>query len=330
MKCKNFIIGMAFICIVAVFMLFSNKGLEGALNGIWISYNVIIPSLLPLTVFSLIIFESNILKICKSNRFSIYVMSFIGGFPVGAKIIEKSYINGDITKRNAELMLCYCVNSTPSFIVISVGLGILSDIRFGYIYLIANLISGMILFLIMSLFYENEVTERRTVSYKSFSEIFVNSTYEATNSMINVCGFVVLFSSINAILSSLINNNAIKNISLIFLEITNGIILADKNIYLIAFLLGFAGFSVHFQVLSICKNLKPNYTLFLLFRIIHGILMMIISKIIIRFFGISLSTVLLSSNNIYEFSQISAVFGVLFIVLSIMFIISVSIENNKM
>ena len=212
MKCKNFIIGIAFICIVAVFLLFSNKGLEGALNGVRISFNVIIPSLLPLTVFSLIIYESNILKVFKSNRLSIFAMSFVGGFPVGTKIIEKSYTNGDITKRNAELMLCYCVNSTPSFIVISVGLGILSDIRFGYIYLIANLISGMILFLIMSLFHTDRVTERKTVSNKSFSEIFVNSTYEATNSMINVCGFVVLFSSINAILSSLINNIAIKNI----------------------------------------------------------------------------------------------------------------------
>lgn len=253
-------------------------------------------------------------------------MSLVGGFPVGAKLIECAYNNGSISKRNAELMLCYCLNSAPAFIVSSVGIGMLLDIRLGIVFLTSNFISSLIILHLTIPFKEKGDSRNcETRESRSFSDIFVKATYDATNTMLSICGFIVLFSAIIEILKSFtIKTNYILSL----LEISNGIVLADGVVYLIAFLIGFAGFCVHFQVLSICKTLKPRYILVLISKIIHGFLMIIFSKVIIKMFNISVFTSSQASEIAYKFSEISVCFGIAFICLSVLFIISVCKEYN--
>ena len=317
-----------FFCLFSLFciIIFSAESLVGALNGIKVCYSIIVPSVFPLTVISLMLFESNLLK--EQNGLTIYFMSLFGGFPVGAKLIEGAYNNGSISKKNAELMLCYCLNSAPAFIVSSVGIGILSNIRVGFIFLLSNFLSSVILMLITIPFKDKtENTKLKICEQNSFSDIFVKSTYDASNTMLSICGFIVLFSAIIEILKSILDD---INPLLSFIEITNGIVLAEGSVYLIAFLIGFAGFCVHFQVLSICKTLKPRYILILITKIIHGFLMVVFSKIFIKIFNITVYTSSMAAKQIYKFSEISVCFGIAFICLSVLFIVSVSKEYNKM
>ena len=326
MKSKIYIKGIVCLLFLLVIIIFSAESLVGALNGIKICYSIIVPSIFPLTVVSLMLYESNILK--EYSNLTIYFMSLISGFPVAAKLIEGAYNNGNISKRNAELMLCYCLNSAPAFIVSSVGVGILLDIKLGFMFLISNFIASLILMLITIPFKETITSTKCTTrENKSFSDAFVKSTYDATNTMLSICGFIVLFSAIIEILKSISDE---INPLLSFLEITNGIVLADGSVYLIAFLIGFAGLSVHFQILSICKTLKPRYVLILISKIIHGILMVIFSKIFIKIFDLSVYTSSSAIRQTYKFSEISVFFGIAFICLSVLFIISVSKEYNKM
>ena len=61
----------------------------GVAKGLYISGNVIIPSLFPFGVIVLIILRSNI-KILPDTVF-VFLLSIIGGYPVGAQLIEEIY-----------------------------------------------------------------------------------------------------------------------------------------------------------------------------------------------------------------------------------------------
>lgn len=337
MKYKSLFIVVLFACLSTSLLVFSGAGSSGAMYGLKLCYNVVIPSLFPFTVFSLIIFECGFfeklkLRFGSKNNFeeiSVFLLSCIGGFPVGAKLINNLYKRKGINKKNAELMLGYCVSSGPSFIILSVGSQILNNILIGYVLFFANLLSNLIILVVVQKFKTNDIiinTEK--TPNKNFAEIFVNSTYDAVLAMLNICAYVVLFSTIINVINSIFENSIFKTVLLSLLEITNGVSL-NTNIYSIAFLLGFGGLCVHLQIISMCKDIKPKYSNFFFFRIIHGFLLFILTKIIIAVFGINVSALSGALNATYKFSEISTVFGLCLIALSVAFIISVNRKINN-
>ena len=335
---KRLFIFFIFTIVSLCLLIYSGPCLKGAKNGIELCFSVVIPSLFSFTVCALIISESGFIEKL-NNKFLykkdfpiidafIFVFSLLGGFPIGAKLINNSYIKNNITKSKAEAMLSYCVNSGPAFIIVAIGNGILHDKRLGLVLFCANFLSSSTLFMIISLLYKGKQKRKRLlIKDKTFAEIFVNSTYEATKAMGLICAFVILFSTIIEFLNSMLKPTNINRIIISLLEITNGVTMLE-NIYLIAFLLGFSGICVHFQVLSMCGAVRIKYIKFLIFRIMHGIMNTAYTFIITTVFKISISTV--SNNNDFSimFSERSMVFGIIFILLSVAFICSVNTKNN--
>lgn len=334
MKLDKLFIILVFTILSTCLLVFSNAGSYGALVGLKLSYSTIIPSLFPFTVCALIIFECylsqsiNIKKITRLNEIIIYLISLIGGFPVGAKLIEKAYVNKQISKSNAEFMLAFCVNSGPAFIIIVIGSGFLSSIKLGYLLFTANLLATLTLLIFYIIYFPKHESKKVAPVSKSFSENFVSSTYEATQAILMICAYVVLFSTIIEIIKKIITVCTVRNYLISLLEITNGIAYAENNIYYISFLLGFSGLCVHFQVISMCSTLKPNYFKFLLFRLIHGALNIFYVKELTKILKISTKTISLRNNIQFCFTNHSILFGVLFIMLSIAFMLSVKKENN--
>ena len=332
MKYKSLFIVVIFACLSTSLIVFSGESNSGATDGLKLCYNVVIPSLFPFTVFSLIIFESGFFERLNINKnfeeLFIFFLSIIGGFPVGAKIINNAYKRKNLTKKNAELMLGYCVSSGPSFIILSLGSQILNNKLIGYILFISNLTANLIIMITLSKFKEinTEMIKSKSGS-KPFSEIFVNSTYDATLSIISICAYVTLFSTIISVINKMFGENAIKKSLLPLLEITNGVTITD-NIYYIAFLMGFGGFCVHIQILTMCSDLKPNYLKFFAFRTLHGTLLIIITKLFLFFYKIDVSALSDNSKLTYIFSENSTFFGICLITLSIAFILSVNRKNN--
>ncbi len=327
-----------FACLSTTLLVFSGSGSSGAMNGLKLCYNVVIPSLFPFSVFSLIIFECGFfdrvkLKLGSKYNFeeiSIFILSCVGGFPVGAKLINNSYKRNSIKKRNAELMLGYCASSGPSFIILSVGSQILNNKMLGYVLFISNFLSNIVIMIILRNFKEKDITSKPVkIQSKSFSEVFVNATYDAIEAILSICAYVVLFSTIISVANEIFDENNFKTVFLSMLEITNGVLL-NTNIFSIAFLLGFGGICVHLQILSMCRDLKPKYVNFFFYRIFHGLLLCIFTKIIISVFNIKISV---SNSNIiatYRFSEISTFFGICMITLSVAFLISVSRKSNNL
>lgn len=302
---------------------FPSGSSSGALSGIKICCSVIIPSLFPFAVATIIIFEYISRGIKPKNYTAIIMLfSFIGGYPVGSKLIENAYSSGIISKRKAELMLGYCVNSGPSFIIIFVGNGVLKNNTLGFILLVSNLLSSLIIFLIYRQLEKSENRyDKGKIEKLNFSDSFVKATYDAAYSMIGICAFVVLFSSIIGTVTEIFSGGNIKQLTMM-LEVSNGIVQAKGNIFLISFLLGFAGISVHFQILSLCNKLKPNYMRFLFSRVLHGLLSTGITFVIIKCLKISLPTILPNSYSV-TVSEKTLLFSLFLMLTSIIFMASI-------
>ena len=298
-KVLSLLIASAFI-----FLVITNPKIctAGAAKGLILSGRVIIPSLFPFTACVLFIMKSGGLDLLdfispftkkifhlSSEQFSLMLLSFIGGYPVGAKLLNESVRSGRLSKENAGIMLNYCVNAGPAFIILAVGSEILGSKKIGYILLSAHLIASLILSLILSLRIKNNCVLLKAKDNFDVADNFVSSVSEAASSVFSVCAYVILFSTVNEYLNHFCEKiPVLKSISSL-LEVTNAVTNIN-NIIIIAFLLGFSGISVWCQILSVGKLIKINFPLFVLSRIAHGALSALICAILLKLFGIAVKT----------------------------------------
>ena len=334
------IISFFFILVFCFFMLFFKDSSKNAvINGLAICGNTVIPSLFPFTFCSIYILKAleslkiknepkiiNKLFSLNFNEFSSFLLSFIGGYPTGAKLVAELYKNAQIAPKKANLMLCYCVNSGPAFLIMTVG-GFFANEKIGYILFLAHISASILIALILSRFMPKQMDKTASVN-KTFSltEQFIYSVKEAAACVFSICQYVILFSVINSFFIELGKIFSFLNLLPLVLEITLAVT-KTKNIYTLAFLCGFAGVSVWLQILSVTKDFKKNLPLFVSFRIIHGLLSSLLIFILLKIFKIHFATF---SNNINitfkgEYSNTALFFSL--ISMAILFIIST--KNKK-
>lgn len=218
-------------------------------------------------------------------------------------------------------MLAYCVNSGPAFIIIGVGSTILNSKELGVLLFVSNFLASFIIAFILRFQNKKTFTINNNINEKQpLSDVFVESTAKASSSIIGICGFVILFSTLIEVIKSLNVPKVIGNIVSSLLEITNGTIICDKNIYVIAFLLGFAGICVHFQILSVTKTLKPNYFRFIIFRVIHGVITAFFLFILLKIHPVVLPTINGNINFSGAISSISLPFAASLVLLCTVFL----------
>jgi len=327
MRKKNLLYITVCFCFMTSLIVYPSVASDGVKYGLSLCASVLIPSLFPFTVASLVLFKLKVPVL--SQKAIIMLLSHLGGYPVGAKLIDTAYKEKEIDKKTAELMLGYCVNSGPAFIIIVIGIGIWKSRTIGLILLTASILSSALIMLMNMCAVPKFETEIKTPkNHSSFSDIFVDATQEATGSMFKICGSVVLFSALISLVKPLLQNLTFSDTLLSTLEITNGVVLAQNNIYLTAFLMGFGGLSVHFQILSICENVRPNYLRFLLFRIIQGVLCSVIASFLLKIFKISTQVLNSHREFCFELSKYSIVFSVMLMICCLLFMLSVRKPDN--
>lgn len=160
---------------------------------------------------------------------------------------------------------------------------------------------------ILSKAYKTMIQSKRSDG-RSFGTMLGDSIKNSMNLIIAIGGFIIFFSVIISLLTKINIISGISSILAVFLqplgidaslinsifcgvfEMTNGINLASNSssIYLYkvlaaSFMLGFAGFSIHFQVISIISNTNLNYIPYLIGKFIQGILASIYTYVLFKF-----------------------------------------------
>ena len=214
------------------------------------------------------------------------LMGIISGYPVGAKIVANLKEQNLCTDIEAERLLAFTNNSGPLFIVGTVGIGLFYNASIGLILLIAHILACLTTGFIFRWWGKSKEKNYRnseysinssTLSFCNLGEILSKSILNSINTILMIGGFVVLFSIIISMLQTSNLLNIISNVFSIFgipncfiisiltglIEVTNGIsFICTQNINihiqipLCSFILGFGGFSVLLQVLSITSKAK--------------------------------------------------------------------------
>ena len=330
MKRIIYFLSVAFVLAFSVLILKNPQiCITATAYGINLSARVLIPSLYPFTFCVLFILNSGFLnsfnfldKIFKKlfgmngYLFSVFLLSLIGGYPLGAKLISDSQIDS----KTAKNMLNYCVNAGPAFIITAIGSGIFNSKKIGLILFISHILPSFLLaFLFRKKLNPNSINKKNVIS---IADNFVLSASSAASALISICTYVLLFSVITAYID---HYTFLKPLTLL-LEVTNSISQTNNSL-LISALLGFGGISIWCQVYSLSKKVKPDFLTFPLCRIFHAFFSAALTYTAIKVLGITVPT--LSNGKMFIFSafESTAAVGYSLITLGILFMISLKQKN---
>lgn len=272
----------------------------------------IMPSLFPMFIISSILVEIDIPKILgnifkkpmnilfktKGEGAFIFFMSMITGFPSSAKYINDLLNKKQINTKDAQKILMFSFFSNPLFIVNTVGIMFLKSQKIGIMLLISHILGNIIIGIIFKNYNQTKNIPNTKINNLKYLNTKINNTNlfkvlitsikTSIETLINIFGIITFFLIIINILFKTKNIITIPLIGI--LEMTSGLkylslsnIDYNIKILLSMFLISFGGFSVHFQIMSILHEKKVKYLPFLISRIIHGIISVLILIIIIYF-----------------------------------------------
>jgi len=311
---------------------------SAVLNSIILCGKTLIPALFPFSFCVIFITKAGFLQKfnfatpftrsifgISGEIFAVMLLSMVGGYPIGAKLINQMVSDGRLTPKAGRKMLNFCVNAGPAFIVSAVGNGILKSPQIGYILLASHLSASLVICAFLR-FTKEKIILNKTVRTRtpSVSNNFVDSANQSAEITFNICSFVILFSVITAYADRI---SFLKPLFYSF-EITNALT-KTRNIYIISFLLGFAGLCIWFQILSVGKEIKINILNFAIFRIIHGVISVLVTMLLLNIFEITLPTF---SNNKHFSGSLSVsgkALSVALLVMAVIFIISLNGKHKN-
>lgn len=275
---------------------------QGVRQGLSVCSGMLIPALFPFMVLAGFLTFSDYgrilsipLKGITTHIFklpekygTVILLSLIGGYPVGARMISDLLDSGEIDSATASRMLCFCVNSGPSFLISAVGAGLFLDKTVGIILFASQTLTTLMIGWAVSLKVPLPSRSRRVPSAAGTLPSFIKSVDSAVKSMINMCGFAVLFSALLSMLLSggvmLWFDNLFPSYSILaqaiisgLFEVTSGCIAASRiggaaSFAMTSAIVSFGGLSVLFQIMSCFSKVKMNLQPFLLSRIAHMII----------------------------------------------------------
>lgn len=254
-----------------------------ALDGALVWATILLPSLFPFMFFSKLFttFEvsSNFSKPfskltnkfyrCSHECAYVFLLSLLCGYPIGAKLTSDLYLDGKISKGEANRSVAFVSNCGPMFLIGSVGVGMLGSAKAGLVLLICHILGSIINGFLYRNAWRNLDCERmiargQTTQKQSISDV----VFSSINSVLMVGAYVIIFFIVAEIFISLkifsplvfifekfgISDGLSQGFLCGLLEITKGakaISMASTNLQitvpLICFLVTFGGFSTFMQ-----------------------------------------------------------------------------------
>ena len=298
---------------------------DGIRTGLALCGNVVIPSLFPFMVLSGFVTLSVVsdwiakpfqgvtrhLFHLPGSLSSVILMSLVGGYPVAAKALGTLLDEGRVTPQQVSRMLCFCVNAGPPFIVTIVGTQLLGSAQAGWILLGSQILSTLLIGFVTARRFPTPAPDAGRHTPMPLALAFVQSVANGVAGMVAICSFVLLFSSVAALLSHQVLPNLVEFLTGIcpypqlddafftalaygLLEVVNGCNAAvqarpDLAFLLCAFFLSFGGLSIICQVSACILPRKVSLKPFLLSRLAHGFLTGAIAYPLYRFSGCTLA-----------------------------------------
>ena len=289
---KRLIISFFLVIASVLLIIFPKKTSFGAYIGLINCLEVIVPSLFPFMVVTVFFTESGyherifslpatlISKATGLSRqvCSLFFISMLGGYQCAAKSISIMCRKNIISDETASVLLCFCTNAGPAFLISAVGCGMFLSSSIGVVLFISSILSSVTLMA----FYASKLKDNdifyNTKNKENLSVCFVSSVKEACKTTSVMCAFIVFFSVIIYLIPDFPESlYSLKCLIYGFLEVTSGASAASIEISLAAVLAvsaicGWGGLCVIFQIHAICSDCKIKILPFIISRLLHALL----------------------------------------------------------
>ena len=258
-------------------------------------------------------------------------MGFVGGYPVGARTAIELYENGQCSRTEAERMLAFCNNSGPAFILGVVGAGVFGSGAAGLLLYLAHLLASLGVGVLFRFYKPGEGPQTRgrpgvQFQTSSFPRAFTHSVTGALQSALNICAFILFFTvflrilahagilgGLARLLAALLaplgmNQTWAERLLTGLVEVSSGVSsLTDGalsgRLSMAAFMLGWAGVSVHCQVLAFLGDSGLSVRTYVAGKLLHGGLSALLAHLIFRAVPLS------SPASVYLAEQTEAIAG---------------------
>ena len=274
----------------------------GVLNGLKLCGSTIIPSLFPFLVLSRVLLNSSLaslpgffllpytrlLGICSKKASSALLLGMIGGYISGPAAVNDLVKAQEISPRQAEILLCCCVNAGPGFAVSAVGTVLLRSSIAGWTIFaalsLASLLTGVVMRLLLC---TSSASHSESLTPKAGTLSLVEIVQNSVTATLMLCGFVTFFSFIIFIAVPVNLDVFWRCFVSLGLEVSTACSFAAQSnltgkIYLCCAALSVGGLSILLQmraILSSCISLKP----YILSRLIHLSFSLLSLKAILHF-----------------------------------------------
>lgn len=237
---------------------------------------VIVPSLFAFSVLAIYLQKSGLYRVAlkpltlplskllrmDEELCAVLVLSNIGGYPVGAKLLTELTEQGRLSLKDAGRMMCFCFGSGPGFMIGVAGMQIFGSVNagiclFGACFASSLLIAGFVRM-------RGEIVLKKAESsFDLSSASFISSVISAARVMFTVCAMIIGFSAFSAMLKELGVFSFFENIfgsAEIFpslLEVTGirNMPFSEYALPTCAALLAFGGVCVLMQVAALAKKI---------------------------------------------------------------------------
>ena len=203
-RVKSYIILTLCFLIIIFMCMFPSDIIISVKTGINLCLETIIPSLFPFMFFINIILNSDFFykeKKKMSVVIKIYILSLLGGYPIGSKVAEELYIKNVLDKKSANTIKCFATNAGPGFIILAIGVAKYKSIKIGLILFLCHILGSMFLVFLMY----KKINVKTNIKSKriKISNIVNLSIVSSSKSMAIICANVLIFSVIQKVLSNI-------------------------------------------------------------------------------------------------------------------------------
>lgn len=254
---------------VGALILDGKTAVNAGVEAVQLCIRVLIPSLFPFFVFSPLLSGGGfgilfrplrkLLRLPEGAE-SVLLVSFLGGYPVGAMVTAQRCKDGGLRKADASRMLAFCSNAGPSFLF---GIGGQLFPKLWYCWLLwgIHIVSAIFVGLMVP------GSGGKMATQKHSDPTLTAALTNAIKVMATVCGWVVIFRVLTAFLDRWLLWYVPIELSIVIsslLELANGccelgsIEPVGLRMVLFSAMLAFGGLCVWLQTLSVTDNLNRS------------------------------------------------------------------------
>lgn len=270
-------------------ILLSGEITDGISYGIHLCLNSLIPSLFFFMILSSLILNSPLCGILArpfstparrllrldAPLFVLFLLSLIGGYPIGPRLIAQQLRAGSISRQTAQSMMPFCVNCSPAFLICYLSPYLWGDLRPGVMLYLSQVMAAILLAILSG--FRKPIRASSAGSTKSgqpVSVLLVDSVNQAAKAMGTICSFVVAFCAFFPVLDRFLPQGGPAILVKGLLEVTAGCqalaeLPVSRGILGAALFTSFGGVCVFFQIIAMISGSGISIWRWLVSRLLY-------------------------------------------------------------